>query len=86
MISFTKNVFGCKIALDNAAEDHKLLVEIITFMIKTKTKKTQTKTNKLDTLESLYDFFEGRGKILNTFKNGIVPLPKKGTGRPSDSG
>ena len=79
MISFTKNVFGCKIALDNAAEDHKLLVEIITFMIK-------TKTNKLDTLESLYDFFEGRGKILNTFKNGIVPLPKKGTGRPSDSG
>ena len=41
-------------------------------------KKKQMK--KKDVLKNLYNFFEGREKVLNAFDNEIFPIKTKGTG------
>ena len=43
-------------------------------------REVKKKTRKKDVLKSLYNFYEGREKVLNAFNSKIFPIKNKGTG------
>ena len=57
-----------------------LLVEIMNFKIKMKPQNSEKKQKKKDILKNLYALFDGREKVLDSFKSGIFPIKIKGTG------
>ena len=50
------------------------------FRDKTKPQGEGKKQKKKDVLKNLYNFFEGREKVLNAFYSKIFPIKTKGTG------
>ena len=50
------------------------------FRDKTKPQDEEKKQKKKDVLKNLYNFFEGREKVLNAFDSKIFPIKTKGSG------
>ena len=57
-----------------------MLVEIWNFRKQIKPRNTDTKQQKKDILKNLYNLFDGRERVLNTFDNKIFPIKTKSTG------
>ena len=57
-----------------------LLAEIMNFRKNTKPKSQEKKQEKEIVFENLYDFFEGREKVLDAFKSKIFSIKSKGAG------
>ena len=86
--TFAREIYNGTITLKKADKyQGDLLVEILSFrkQIKPKDKKKKTKTKKQttkqkeDTLENLYNLFEGKEKGPNAFVSKTVPVKTKGT-------
>ena len=68
--TFGRDIYSGKITLKETDEDQaSLLVEIMNFKKKTKPQDPEKKQEKEDVLKNLYNFFEGREKVLNAFDN-----------------
>ena len=67
--TFGRDIYNGEITLKEADEDQaNLLVEIMNFKKKTKPQDQEKKNRKKkDVLKNLYNFFEGREKVLNAF-------------------
>ena len=75
-----RDIYNGEITLKEADEDQSsLLSEIINFRDKTKPRgeKKKKKKEKEDVLKNLYNFYEGREKVLNAFKSKIFPKKTK---------
>ena len=57
-----------------------LLAEIMNFRKNTKPKSQEKKTRKRNCSRNLYNFFEGREKILDAFESKIFSIKSKGAG------
>ena len=79
--TFGRDIYNGEITLNEANEDQtSLLAEIINFKNKTKPRGTKKKTEKKRCASNLYNFFEGREKVLNAFSSKIFPIKTRGTG------
>ena len=79
--TFGRDIYNGEITLKEADEEQSsLLNEIRKFRDKTKPQDQEKKTRKKDVLKNLYNFFEGREKVLNAFDSKIFPIKTKGTG------
>ena len=79
--AFGRDIYNGEITLKEADEDQVNLVnEIRNFRDKTKRRGERKKQEKEDVLKNLYNFYEGREKVLNAFASKIFPIKTKGTG------
>ena len=80
--TFGRDIYNGEITIKEADEDQSsLLNEIKNSRDKTKPQDVEKKTQKKkDVLKNLYNFFEGREKVLNAFDSKIFPIKTKGTG------
>ena len=79
--TFGRDIYNGEITLKEADEEQSsLLNEIRNFRDKTKPQDEEKKQKKKDALENLYNFFEGREKVLNDFDSKIFPIKAKGSG------
>ena len=70
--SFGRDIYGGKITIEKADKyQTDLLAEIMNFREKTKPRSQEKKQDKEIVLENLYNFFEGREKILDAFESKI---------------
>ena len=68
--------------------NNNLLVEIIDFQKKKKTRKIERKTRKKDIQKNIYTLFKGKERVLDAFGSKIFQIKIKGTGfsdRASDN-
>ena len=76
-----RDIYNGKITLKKADEDQaSLLVEIMNFKKKTKSQHLEKYQERKDVLENLYNFFQGREKVLNAFDSKMFPIKTKGSG------
>ena len=76
-----RDIYNGKITLKKADEDQaSLLVEIMNFKKKTKSQHLEKNQERKDVLENLYNFFQGREKVLNAFDSKIFSIKIKGSG------
>ena len=79
--TFCKDIYDGKITLKEAYDyQNDLLVEIMNFIKTTKPKSLKKKQEKEILLKNLYNFYEGREKVLNAFKSKIFLIKSKGSG------
>ena len=79
--NFGLDIYEGKITIEEDNEyQTDLLAEIINFRKNTKPKSQEKKTRKEIVLENLYNFFEGREKILDAFESKIFSIKSKGAG------
>ena len=79
--TFGKDIYDGTITLEETNDYQTiLLAEIINFKEKTKPKSQEKKEEKKIVLENLYNFFEGKEKVLNTFASKIFSTKSKGSG------
>ena len=77
--TFGRDIYEDKITIEEANEyQTDLLAEIINFRKKTKLKSHEKKQEKEIVLENLYNFFEGKEKVLDTFESKIFSIKSKG--------
>ena len=78
--TFGRGIQNGKITTEEADEDQSdLLVEILSFKKKAKSKSPKKKQQKDDVLKNLYNLFEGRERVLNAFDIKIFTMKTKGT-------
>ena len=78
--TFGRDIYNGDITLKEADEyQSSLLNEIKNFRDKTKPQSEEKKREKEDVLKNLYNFYEGREKVLNAFDGKIFPIKTKGT-------
>ena len=78
--TFGRDIYNDQITLKEADEEQSsLLNEIRNFRHKTKPRNEEKKQKK-NVLRNLYNFFEGREKVLNAFGSKIFPIKTTGTG------
>ena len=79
--TFGKDIYNGEITLKEADEEQSsLLNEIRNFRDKIKPQDAEKNRKKQDALKNLYNFFEGREKVLNDFDSKIFPIKAKGSG------
>ena len=79
--TFGRDIYEGKIVIEEANQyQTNLLAEIMNFRKNTKPKSQEKKQEKEIVLENLYDFFEGREKVLDAFKSKIFFIKSKGAG------
>ena len=79
--TFGRDIYEGKITIEEANEyQTDLLVEIISFKKHTKPRSQEKKQEKEIVLKNLYNFFEGREKILDAFESKIFLIKSKGAG------
>ena len=79
--TFGRDIYEGKITIEEANEyQFNLLAEIMNFRKNTKPKSQEKKQEKEIVFENLYDFFEGREKVLDAFKSKIFSIKSKGAG------
>ena len=79
--TFGRDIYEGKITPEEANKyQTDLLAEITDFRINLKPRSQEKKQEKEIVLESLYNFFESRGKILDTFESKIFLKKSKGSG------
>ena len=79
--SFGRDIYGGKITIEKADKyQTDLLAEIMNFREKTKPRSQEKKQDKEIVLENLYNFFEGREKILDAFESKIFSTKSKVAG------
>ena len=70
--TFGRDIYNGTITKKEADEDQSdLSVEILNFRKQVKPKNTEKKQQKEDVLKNLYNFFEGRERVLNAFDIGF---------------
>ena len=76
--TFGRGIQNGKITTEEADEDQSdLLVEILSFKKKAKSKSPKKKQQKDDVLKNLYNLFEGRERVLNAFDSELFPIKTK---------
>ena len=79
--TFGRDIYEGKITLEKANEyQTDLLAEIIDFKKNTKARSQEKKREKEIVLQNLYNFFEGREKVLDAFESKIFSIKSKGAG------
>ena len=79
--TFNEDIYKGEITFEEADEDlSELLNSIRDFKNKTRLQNNTKKQEKEVALENLYNFFEGREKVLNGFKSKIFLTKSKGSG------
>ena len=79
--NFGLDIYEGKITIEEDNEyQTDLLAEIINFRKNTKPKSQEKKARKEIVRENLYNFFEGREKILDAFESKIFSIKSKGAG------
>ena len=79
--TFGRDIYEGKITIEEANEyQTDLLAEIMNFRKNTKPRNQEKKHEKQIVLENLYNFFEGREKILDVFESKIFSTKSKGAG------
>ena len=79
--TFGRHIYEGKITIKEADEYHvDLLTEIMIFRKNTKPRSQEKKREKEIVLQNLYNFFQGREKILDTFESKIFSIKSKGPG------
>ena len=79
--TFGRDIYEGKIMIEEADKyQTDLLVEIMNFRKNTKPRSQEKKQEKEIVLKNLYNFFEGREKILDAFESKIFSIKSKGTG------
>ena len=77
--TFGRDIYEGKITIKEANEyQTDLLAEIMNFRKHTKPRSQEKKQEKEIVLENLYNFFEGREKVLDTFESKIFSIKSKG--------
>ena len=76
-----RDIYEGKITIEEVNEyQTDLLAEIMNFRKNTKPKSEEQKQENEIVLENLYNFFEGREKLLDTFESKIFSIKSKGVG------
>ena len=76
-----RDIYEGKITIEEVNEyQTDLLAEIMNFRKNTKSKSEEQKQENEIVLENLYNFFEGREKLLDTFESKIFSIKSKGVG------
>ena len=79
--TFGRDIYEGKIAIEEANENQKgLSVEIMIFKKNTKPRSQEKRQEKEILLKNLYNFFEGREKILDAFESKTFSAKSKGAG------
>ena len=79
--TFVRDIYEGKITIEGADEyQTNLSVEIMNFRKNTKPRSQEKKQEKEIVLKNLYNFFEGREKILDAFESKIFLTKSKGAG------
>ena len=79
--NFGRDIYESKITIKEAHEyQTDLLTEILNFRKNTKPRSQEKKQEKEIVLKNLYNFFEGREKILDAFESKIFLTKSKGAG------
>ena len=79
--TFGRDIYEGKITIKEADEyQADLLTEILNFRKNTKPRSQEKKQEKEIVLKNLYNFFEGREKILDAFESKIFSIKSKGAG------
>ena len=79
--TFGRDVYEGKITIKEADEyQADLLTEIMIFRKNTKPRNEEKKREKEIVLQNLYNFFEGREKVLDAFESKIISIKSKGSG------
>ena len=79
--TFDRVIYEGKITIEKANEHQTyLLAEITNFRKNTKPNSQEKKQEKEIVLENLYNFFEGREKVLDAFESKIFPIKSNGAG------
>ena len=79
--TFGRDIYEGKITTEETNEDQTdLLAQIMNFRKNTKPKSQEKKQEKEIVLENLYNFFEGREKVLDAFGSKIFSIKSKGAG------
>ena len=79
--TFGRDIYEGKITIEEADKyQTNLLAEIMNFTENTKPRIQEKKQEKQIVLENLYNFFEGREKILDAFESKIFSTKSKGAG------
>ena len=79
--TFGRDIYEGKITIKKADEyQTNLLTEILNFRKNTKPRSQEKKQEKEIVLKNLYNFFEGREKILDAFESKIFSIKSKGAG------
>ena len=79
--TFGPDIYEGEITIKEADEyQTDLLTEILDFRTNTKPRREEKKQEKETVLQNLYNFFEGREKILNAFESKIFMVKSKGAG------
>ena len=79
--TFGQDIYKGKITTEEADKHQTdLFVEIMNFRKNTKPRGQEKKREKEIVLENLYNFFEGREKILDAFESKIFLIKSKGVG------
>ena len=79
--TFGGDIDNRAIALKKADKDQSdLLVEVLNSKKQVKPKNPEKKQQKEDDFENLYNFFEGRERVLNAFDSKTFPIKIEGTG------
>ena len=81
MKTFGRDIYEVKITLEKANEHQtNLLAEIMNFKKNKKPRSQEKKQEKEIVLQNLYNFFEGREKILDAFDSKIFSIKSNSTG------
>ena len=79
--TFGGNIYEGKITIKEANEyQADLLAETMNFRKHTKPRSQEKKQEKEIAFENLYNFFEGREKVLDAFESKIFSIKSKGAG------
>ena len=79
--TFGRDIYNGEITLKEADNDQSnLLVKIMIFKKKVKPKNPEKKQHKKYVLKNLYNFFTGRGKVLDAFESKIFSIKTKDIG------
>ena len=79
--TFGQDIYEGKITINDADEyQTNLLTEILNFRKNTKPRSQEKKQEKEIVLKNLYNFFEGREKVLDAFESKIFSIKSKGSG------
>ena len=79
--TFGRDIYEGKITIEEANEyQTDLLAEIMNFRKNTKPRSQEKKQEKEIVLKNLYNFFEGREKVLDAFESKIFSIKSKGSG------
>ena len=82
--TFGRDIYKCKITLEEADEDQSNLIdEIGNFNKKARPKDPIKKQEKDIVLENLYKFYDAREKVYNGFNSKIFLMKSQGSGIPN---